>query len=267
MAGADFLRLSPDNVAAESDWWHQNDADWCRAFGGQIIAHCLRAASSRAPKGFSCHSLHAHFLQAGLMVETQYVVASVRVGKSYAVYEVTAVETNTKRRTLAKAVVSFCRQEGGAQLHMDPFPTWGAREIPLGNAATLPPILGSSSPSAPWPQAVPADDSGHRWYLQPWRGGNGNGGVLNASSVRDVHAAALAFISDYSFLWSAHAAHKDLYDVRFLTSLDHTIYIHSRTFDASNPMLCETDAPFVAAGRAVVRGRIWCVPHRLDVMM
>ena len=261
----DVLRVSPDGLVAADDWWRQEHVD--RAFGGQLVAHCIRAAAAKAPSNTFCHSCHIHFLRGGMMVETKYVMEPLRIGKSYSVFKVRAIET-AENRLLVEATVSFhTGDEHGPELHSAPLPDQYKLSTEDAAALAANAALPGSSPSSSssykqvslWPRAVPAAKPPRaRWYLLPWQGGDGSGGKLDASSSHDAHAAALAFLSDYVFLWSAHAArHQATYHVAFLTSLDHTIHIHCRSFDASGPLLYEADSPYAAAGRAVVRGRLW----------
>ena len=52
----------------------------------------MLAAIRQAPAGWSCHSIHTHFLRGGLMVDTRYEVTPLRVGRTYSVYRVRAIE-------------------------------------------------------------------------------------------------------------------------------------------------------------------------------
>ena len=248
----DYLRLSSSSVASEKDWWRPADAS--RAFGGQIIAHCIMAAGNVAPAGWSCHSLHLSFLAAGRMVATRYCVAPARRGRSYAVYHVDATETNEGSRLIARATVSFCRHEDGDALHADLMPTGIAKE-PAWAAH-------EATKSSSWPRRVAADSSGLRWYVTWGEQGDGTGSALSAQSSPIAHSAALGFLSDHAFLWSAFLAdaqHRERYDVSMLVSLDHTLHIHTPRLDAAGWLLYEMDSPFAARGRAVVRGRLWQV--------
>ena len=237
----DYLRLQPNNIAAASDWWSEAN-DGARAFGGQITAHCIIAAGRAAPPNFSMHSLHLHFLRAGNCVATRYDVAPVRVGRSYAVYRVVGVETDSGKE-IASAVIGFCKHEDGESLHTTAAP-------PL-------PAPSESSDASAWPQIVPADDSGRRWRVR-WNQKAGDGTPLTAASAPIAHAAALGFISDYYFLWSSLYPHRHSgIELRMLASLDHAIHLHAPDLDASEEMLYEVDTPWASKGRALVRGRLW----------
>ena len=241
---ADYLRLSPSGTASASDFWRYDGA--IRAFGGQIIAHAIMSCGRHVPAGFSLHSIHLHFLKPGSMVETDYVIKPLRVGRSYAVYQAIAVESGDKH--IASAVLSFCKKESGPWLHADVMPTTLLRPPPTE------PLV--------WPSVVPADDSGRRWYVSWSPELDGSGAELNASSPPLAHAAALAFLSDHYFLASgfmADARVREAFDLNFMASLDHAFFLHEPSFDASRPMLYESDCTYAASGRALVRGKLWAV--------
>lgn len=253
--GSDYLRLQARDAstcfANGHDWFKFDGADRAveqRAFGGQLIAHCIMAAARDTPEGWSCHSCHIHFLREGRMVYTNYVVAQVRTGRSYALIRVDGFED--AGRQVVSAMVSFCRPECG--------PTVPACPIPTG-LLPYPEACRRFGAHERWPQAIPADHSGRRWYVA-WEHVDGRGCPLNDRSAPIAHAAALGFLSDFNFLWFAYQRARRLeYDLRMLASLDHVLHIHEAAFDASQPMLYEVDAPFAAGGRALVRGRLWSV--------
>eukprot|EP00966_Prymnesium_polylepis_P090105 2086811-Prymnesium_polylepis.1 len=86
-----MLRLDADaqaSLARESDWWRALP----RAYGGQLVGHCIVAAARQAPREWTCHSVHAHFVSAGRMLDTRYQVEPLRVGRTFALFQVHARE-------------------------------------------------------------------------------------------------------------------------------------------------------------------------------
>ena len=229
-------------VAEAEVWWRMPGVE--RAFGGQIIAHCLIATARIAPSGWHCHSCHLHFLRAGRLLKTRYEATKVRVGRTYATYRVVAVEDDGTRE-VACAVISFHDRvsedsKGAPMLHTEPMPV-----IPR-----VSPYLDAMQ-SDSWPGCIPIDDSGLRWYIL-WR--QDLAGPLDSTVA---HVAALGFLSDMRFIWAAHAAHRASHAIRMVASLDHALHIHDSDFDATAPLLYEMDSPWAASGRGLVRGRVW----------
>ncbi|KAJ1623853.1 hypothetical protein T492DRAFT_285445 [Pavlovales sp. CCMP2436] len=70
-------------VAEATRWWRASP----RAFGGQLVAHCIVAAGSVSPFR-NAHSVHVHFINASRMIRTLYTVKALREGKSFALYAV-----------------------------------------------------------------------------------------------------------------------------------------------------------------------------------
>eukprot|EP00966_Prymnesium_polylepis_P197863 4584818-Prymnesium_polylepis.1 len=156
-----LLRLTPAPdastvfVAEAGDWWVVS----ARAFGGQLAGHCTVAAACVAPAGWECHSLHLHFLQAGRMVRTRYEVHTMRLGRTFATFEVSAYEDDERRSSesgqpgsesasssesaIVRAVVSFhdSSREQSPPLHVSPAPTMAppgtlAEQVPSSHLRT-----------------------------------------------------------------------------------------------------------------------------------
>ena len=253
MPDPDYLRLSSSSEAAANDWWRWPNQ--LRAFGGQMLGHCVMAAGKLAPANFNLHSLHMHFLRAGQLVDTRYAVHVVRIGRSYAVYKVIATEIDQQQEQslLCSCTVSFCKPEDGPSLLPDTLPL---------HLFPPPADFFDDVGSDAWPRTAPADASGRRWYVSWQPQHDGNGKRLTSSSPPLVHAAALAFLSDYYFLISAFAGDAELsgeYDCVMLASLDHTLHVLEPQFDASGLLLYESTALGLTAGRAVICGKLWAV--------
>ena len=252
----DYLRLSPEGNACANDWWRSGAQ---RAFGGQLVAHAVLATSRRcgsdpATQGFDFHSIKISFLTAGHCVDTNYKVEPLRIGRTYAVFRCTGFE-DEEHSPLVVATVSFARAERGPFLHQDPLPMVRPPPPDFLQRAR------SSQEDAPWPCVVAADDTGTRWYLT-WAGrgaGDGSGATLQKTSPRSSHAAALAFLSDYNFIWAGFASSRQSanFEHSMSASLDHSFFLHEPAFDASGTLLYEIDSPWSAHGRIFCRGKLW----------
>lgn len=264
-----FLRLN-FGCALEEDWWRSSP----RAFGGQLAAHLLMAAAEVAPQGWCCHSLHVHFVAAGRMVPTRYETETLRLGRSFTLLAVRALElaTSGNPRLIAAAAVSFhaaSEERGAVELHAAPMPHAPA---PASTAAGCCKAWNDSHEGGGlscW-QMVPADQTGLRWWMS-WRGGDVPQPLpsllVGGDSARTTHAAALAFLSDLQFLLSAGSHHADgrmgTVTPTMTTSLDHVLYLHAWPVDASAWLLFEYDSPHAGGGRATVRARVWAEDGRL----
>lgn len=250
---ADYLRITPSSsgsaIARAEDWWRYDGA--VRAFGGQTVAHCVLAAIRQAPAGWSCHSIHTHFLRGGLMVDTRYEVTPLRVGRTYSVYRVRAIEIEGDHE-IAHAVVSFHdevkeRENGAPRLHTARMPPGASTCGDDGDTRTL-----QRAGVESWPGCEPADGSGLRWRLS-WP--SEMAGALNTDARR---VAAIAFLSDLRFIWAAHVPHQDKYAIAMITSLDHTLHFHGAALATGDTsVLYQMESPFAGEGRGLVRGWMW----------
>ena len=149
--------------AAEADWWRVSKAH-TRAFGGQLAGHCVIAAASVAPAGFEWHALHLYFLRAGQMTRTRYEVTELRVGRSFALYEVTGYEAN-EAKPVVRAAVSFHNSaaEQGPPLYASPAPVMPPPE----SSPTRVPNVGMNVPSPDdHPNVRQADSEGRAWWIR-----------------------------------------------------------------------------------------------------
>ena len=234
--------------AAEADWWRINNS-YKRAFGGQLAGHCVVAAASVAPAGFEWHSLHLYFLRAGQMTRTRYEVHELRVGRSFALYEVTGFEEN-EAKPIVRAAVSFhnSASEKGPPLYVSPPPKMPPPET---SPTRVPNIgLNAPSPTDDHPNVRQADSEGRAWWIR-----------LSQRSDEALTGPALwgaiAFMSDLQFLWVAVRPFRGVAELTMITSLDHTVHFHGGVAAVNGWLLYACDSPFAASGRAVVRGKIW----------
>ena len=288
---ATFLRLTDtgghsSSHASSSDWWRASP----RAFGGQLVAHCIVAAGRRAPAGWSCHSAHVHFVGAGKMQSTEYQVTTLRQGRTLSLFHVKAVEADGS--VVVVATVGFqdtaSERQKGAQQLCTSTATPGVPPPP--SRRPPPPPVDSSSPrrAAEWPARRQLNDNASLWWLgwpSPQRLGpleqaatspvatvieavtlcNRGCNPTCASSLwlacdmcpYAVQAAALAFLSDLRGAEIAAHAHRGARRVAMQTSLDHTLHFHSAAPQPLGWVLVQLESPWAADGRAVVRMRLW----------
>ena len=250
-----FLRLGQASdgtaLADASGWWRATS----RAFGGQIVAHCVLAAGRRAPKGWACHSCHVQFVAAGKMVETRYEVEPLREGKSLTLFQVRAVEVPSGALVVCATVgfhdVAGERSRGDTpQLCTTTAPSAAPPPTPPPPptmAAAMPPAMGNTG--ANWPARKQVLPDGSLWWL-------GWPAPVPLGSIEQC--AALAFLSDLRGAGVAAFAHRDTRRVAMITSLDHTVHFH--TVQPQKPLswvLVQLESPWAADGRALVRMRLW----------
>ena len=110
-AAPQYLRLRRVDgeraVARASDWWRYAGPATPRAFGGQLAAHCIIAAGIAAPRRWVPISLHLVFVRPSKMLqETEYRVTTVREGRSFAAYDVRAIERHAPAEGTTRAEAS-----------------------------------------------------------------------------------------------------------------------------------------------------------------
>jgi acyl-CoA thioesterase-2 len=242
-----YLRLSPgagphECAVSPDDWCHINPRG---PYGGQLTAHAVVAAARCAPAGHTCHSCHLLFVRAGSLGEAHYVTTPVRIGRSYALYRVEGFDDSAGGALIATSLVSF--HDVAAEL-VRGAPALGTSRMPV---APRPPPAASSG----WPSRAAANADGTLWWFS-WADEAGSQ-PLDARCDGATRAALLGFLSDYSLLATAYAAHGREWSTAMMTSLDHTIHFHAPLSDPLGWLLFETEAVWVASGRALCRGRMW----------
>lgn len=254
-----------------------------------MIALCLSAGFRTVPEGLAIHSLHCYFLLAGDgTVPLLLHVERVRDGRSFATR---TVQARQKGRAIFTATMSFVRHEpdgnaADAITHALPMPT----------DVTPPPSPsddGRYTNSADSPMArvriaaprYPSESSPARRTERAWIRARGR--ISDAGGPR-AHAAALAYMSDSSFVatvarvhglrepWAGSAATRatprvgadertteDGRRIGMMVSIDHAIYFHvPMALSEGSPradewMLTEMDSPWAGDERGVVTQRIY----------
>jgi acyl-CoA thioesterase-2 len=233
-----------------------------RVFGGHVLAQALAAACFTV-EGWPCHSLHAYFLRPGKPGRpTEYEVAAMRDGQSFATRKVVAVQRDEVNLEL---IASFQRDEAGPE-HQQPMPETPAPES-FGNederlARTLqrtPPELHDMVRRKRPIELIRVDERDLREQKPAF------GPVRSYMRARgkllddpNLHRCALAYASDMGALEpSMRALGAAFFDSSMqVASLDHALWFH-RPFRFDDWLLFVLESPSVAAGRGFNRGSIY----------
>ncbi len=203
-----------------------------RVFGGQSLAQALTAAGATVTDK-QPQSLHAYFVEAGTLdVPLDLEVERVRDGRSMSTRRVTVTQDG---RPLLVAIASFHANPTDPELAITPPDVAAPEQLPR---------------LQDWVRAIPADERGRSitWIDQPppldlrigeaptFMGGAPSGGTRShwMRLPRDVgddpllHAALLAYASDYLLLDMAFRAHPEPVAPAAIMgfSLDHAIWFH-----------------------------------------
>ena len=231
-----------------------------RVFGGQTVAQALLAASATVT-GKDPHSLHAYFVEGGAPEEPlDIVVERVRDGRSISTRTVSVTQGE---RPLLIVSASFHANppdpELAAPAPAAPLP----EQLPLLQDWVLhtPPELGAHARTwvdQPPPLELrigeapnflggaPADGTRAHWMRLP----------RDVGDDPLLHAALLAYASDYFLLDMAFRSHPERYAPGFTGfSLDHALWIHRPVrFDRWHLHTQETLA--ISGHRGLIRGAI-----------
>jgi acyl-CoA thioesterase-2 len=246
------------------------DLGWGTVFGGQVLGQALSAATRTLPPERHVHSLHAYFLRPGdVSRPIVYDVDRIRDGKSFTTRRVVAIQNGQPIFNLA---ASFQKDEPGLE-HGEPMPDVPPPESLPDEQTRLAPYVDrlpafarprasaerpiETRPIDPLldpfaPVAVPARK---RLWLRA------TGKLPDAPSL---HAAMLAYASDFSFVTTALLPHA----VTLLTpgiqiaSVDHVMWFH-RPFRVDEWLLYVMDSPSASGARGLARGSVFSRDGRL----
>jgi len=243
-----------------------------RTFGGQLLAQAIVAAgrtvvADPAGRGRLLHSTHTTFLLSGADTDdVHYVVEPLSDGRSFSTRRVCAVQHGT---LLALVTASFQEVSDGWD-HAEPMPA----DVP--GPETLPNVAQALA-GVPEPYAVvcildgPIElrhVEGHL-YAGPRPDLVARQGVWLRSrrTLPDtpiIHAAFLAYASDYSILESVLRRHGTAWsDPRLRqASLDHSMWFH-RTGRADEWVLHAGHSPSASGGRGLGLGRMYAADGTL----
>jgi acyl-CoA thioesterase-2 len=231
-----------------------------RVYGGQVLAQALIAAGRSVPEGRAAHSMHGYFLRPGDSNEPiEFSVERLRDGNSFSARRTHALQHGAP---ILSMIASFQTPADGLE-HQDPMP-----EVPPPERLTAMRdyLAGIDSPIArAWEQNRPFDlrhieapiyaepDPNHQAHQAVWMKTYGS---LPADPL--LHAAVLAYASDYSILESSLRAHGIAWgDPRLRpASLDHAMWFH-RPVRADDWILYATESPSAHGGRGLGIGRMF----------
>ena len=246
------------------------DPGWGRLYGGHVLGQALAAAQRTVEPDRQVHSLHSYFLLAGDVDRPViYDVDRIRDGGSFTTRRVVARQ---RGRAIFHLSASFQRREMGFE-HQVPMPPVPPPEQVPNELETLAPYAQRLPPPVRERMLAP-----HAFEMRPvepptdpitlevrpplrrvWIRGRGQVGDDPA-----VHAALLAYISDYSFIGPALLPH----GMSWLTpgmqvaSLDHAMGFHGEV-RVDEWLLHVMESPRASHGRGLVHGRIYAADGRL----
>jgi acyl-CoA thioesterase II len=237
---------------------------WGRVFGGQVLAQSLAAAQRTVERseagGRPVHSMHAYFLRAGDSSEPiTFAVERLRDGRSFSARRTHALQFG---RPILSMIASFQVPAAGLE-HQLPMPDVPAPE-------DLPSIAEryghlDSGPAKYWMRQRPMD---LRHVDEPiFLSGAAQRTTHQAVWMRAVgplpddpalHAAVLAYASDYTLLEPVLRAHGRGWSDPGLkaASLDHAMWWH-RPAQADEWLLYVQDSPSAQGARGLGIGRIY----------
>jgi acyl-CoA thioesterase-2 len=247
-----------------------------RVFGGQLVAQALAAACFTLD-GPVCHSLHAYFLRPGKPGRpTDYEVAAMRDGQSFAQRKVVAVQRD---EVALELTASFSDEPAAADAwpeYQPAMPEVPAPESFPDEATRTAAMLEKAPPemrewmSRPRPiEAIRiggrdlADSTPSAARVQTWM-------RVRSPLVDDpnLHRCALAYASDMGALEpSLRAIGGGFGDSRIqVASLDHALWFH-RPFRFDDWLLFELETLSVGRGRGLSRGSVWNRDGKLVVSL
>ncbi len=244
-------------------------AGWRRVYGGQVLAQALVAGLRSVPEERFIHSLHGYFILPGELGHAiVYEVENLRDGGSFSTRRVKAIQHG---RVIFAMVASFHKEEPGLD-HHSPMPEvpgpdglLSGQQLFAGEMAELPQSMQRFWKRFRSIDFRPVDVSRyldrtatearqHIWFKA----------AAPLADAREIHAALLAYASDFALLETALAPHGKLLsdpDVR-LASLDHAIWFH-RPFRADEWLLYSLESPNSFGARGLCRGQIFSADGRL----
>jgi acyl-CoA thioesterase-2 len=241
----------------------QPDTSLQRAFGGQVLAQALIAATRTVALSRVAHSLHAYFLRPGRTdMSMVYDVESVRDGGSFSSRRVVARQGG---KVIFYLSASFHEVEDGFD-HSDPMPDGvpGPHECPKlsdvmarasGRSASVwdkewgaldVRYIGDSRPTGS------LADPGHPARARVWIKTDGQ-----LPDDASLHQAALAYASDLTLLSASMVPHGVIIGVNVqAASIDHAMWFH-RPFRADRWLLYDQISPSASGGLGLSTARLF----------
>ena len=249
-----------------------------RVFGGQLLGQAAMAAGLTVPAERHVHSLHAYFLHPGDPGESLlYSVHRVRDGANFSARQVTGRQGN---RVIVTVSASFQRTGGEGLTHQVPmtpvpgpdgleaqFPFVRADQAPETQAVELRRVFDDAE--LPGPEEEDSlgggTTAGPGGPARPDVRQFGDGRADAALWMRFthplpddplLHAAALAYLSDYSILRGALRMHNVRRGSVRTASLDHSVWFH-RPPRLEGWTLYDIFSPAANGLRALGTGRLY----------
>jgi acyl-CoA thioesterase-2 len=238
-----------------------------RVFGGQVLAQAVVAAgrtvedlADAAERPRRIHSLHGYFLRAGDSNHPlRFVVRRLRDGHSFSARQVHAIQYG---KPILSMTASFQTGAGGLD-HQDPMP---ASPDPEGLRTVAQEFAEVKDTAASFWSQAKAIDLRHAEgaiYIRPRRPPSARQSVWLRATGRMpddplVHAAVLAYCSDYSLLEPVLRRHGLAWsDARLrVASLDHAMWFH-RPGRVDDWTLYTQSSPSASGGRGLAAGRMF----------
>lgn len=244
--------LTPESAACFSSAGYLPPSRNGRVFGGALLAQLLMAAAGTSHGDGRPHSIRAHFLRPGeASVRVDYSAEVLRSSRRFTTTRVDAAQDGA---TLATATVSFHSAESSAEhTERGPWLLGGPTGAPLASGGPVP------SPEAPI--RAPFD---FRAAPEVGRTSSDDRPVVGYwLSVRQplahrpgLHAAALAWASDFSLTRVADLEYEHQSGRRQAASLDHAMWFH-RDVDLNGWMYYELTSPVYRDALALSTGKFF----------
>lgn len=232
-----------------------------RAFGGQVLGQAIIAAGNTAPAGREIHSMHGYFLRPGDSNEKMtFEVAGLHDGRSFSTRRTQVYQDG---EALMSMIASFQEPAEGLE-HQDRYDMTG-----LPDPESLPAIWEkyghlAGDGRASWILNRPFDFR----YLEsdivlsvPEQTAKQRIWIRTRDTMPDghlLHAAALAFASDYTLIEPVARKHGIPWATpgMRMTSLDHAMWFH-RPFRVDQWLLYVMDSPTAQGGRGLSHGAFY----------
>ncbi|MFC5380836.1 acyl-CoA thioesterase [Aquipuribacter nitratireducens] len=239
-----------------------------RVFGGQVLGQSLMAAGRTVDPERHPHSLHAYFLRAGdPSVPIEFAVERLRDGRSFSARRTHALQHG---RPILSMIASFQTADEGLD-HAAPMPD---APDPESLPTTADVLAGIDHPTAHyWSHERPVDirNVDEPIFLRPASARRSDSAVWwrTPAALPDeplVHAAVIAFASDYSLLEAVLRRHGVAWSTPGLkiASLDHAMWFH-RPARADEWLLYTHASPSASNARGLVQGHMHDRQGRLVV--
>jgi acyl-CoA thioesterase-2 len=235
-----------------------------RVFGGQVLAQSVVAAGRPMADGDggrrAIHTLHAYFVRPGDDSHPiRFAVERMRDGNSFSTRRVHAIQYG---KTILSMIASFQAEAGGLD-HQDPMPAAPDPEMLQSVEQTLGTVDHPAAQFFAYQRPIDLRHVEGHLYLKPGaqRAAHQSVWLKAIGALPDdplLHAAVLAYASDYSLLESVLRRHGLAWSDRRLrpASLDHAMWFH-RPGRADEWTLYTQQSPSASSGRGLATGRMF----------